>query len=144
MREAAPLLAARCEHFVGNVEPERALAGACDVLVTDGFTGNVFLKTAEGIFDVVRRHVKDEVARSWRARWGSWLMQPVFEPLRRELDWRHRGGALLLGVGAPVVVGHGRSDAEAVRAAVRLAHYSSKARLTDQVTQAFRGPDGAP
>lgn len=137
VKEAFPLLTEACGLFVGNVEPEAALGGACDVLVCDGFSGNVFLKTAEGLVSLLGERVRRGVRSSWRARLGAWLLRPVFDELRAELDWRSRGGALLLGVPAPVVVGHGRADARAVRAAIGLAHYASQRRLIDRVTEAL-------
>lgn len=136
VREAHPLLAELPIRFIGNIEPDDAFAGGCDVLVSDGFTGNILLKTAEGVIGMLRSFVTDKVKASRRALVGAWFMRPVLGELRDELDWRSRGGALLLGVPAPVVVGHGRADARAVRAAVRLAHYASDGGLVDAVAAA--------
>jgi glycerol-3-phosphate acyltransferase PlsX len=135
--EAHPLLAALPIRFVGNIEPDAAFAGGCDVLVTDGFTGNILLKTAEGVIGMLKAFVTAKVGASRRAQVGAMFLGPVLRALRDELDWRARGGALLVGVPAPVVIGHGRSDAEAVRAAVRLAHYASEGGLTDAVGAAL-------
>jgi glycerol-3-phosphate acyltransferase PlsX len=135
--EAHPLLAALPIRFVGNMEPDDAFAGGCDVLVTDGFTGNVLLKTAEGVIGMLRSFVTARVKASRRAQVGALFLGPVLRGLKDELDWRARGGALLLGVPAPVVIGHGRSDAQAVRAAIRLAHYASDGGLTGAVGAAL-------
>ena len=136
VREAHPLLAALPIDFVGNLEPNEAFEGAADVLVCDGFTGNVMLKTAEGVIGMLKQWVGDRVRASKRATAGAVLMRHVLRDVQGELDWRKRGGALLLGVPAPVVVGHGRSDAGAVRAAIELAHYAFDACLIDAVTEA--------
>lgn len=137
VREARPLLAALPLDFVGNIEPDDAFAGGCDVLVSDGFTGNILLKTAEGVIGMLRHVATERVRASHRARAGAWLMAHVLRGLQADLDWRKRGGALLLGVPAPVVVGHGRADASAVRAAVELAHYASDGGLVDAVGSAL-------
>lgn len=137
VRQAQPELAALGLDFIGPVEPNAAFEGRCDVLVSDGFTGNILIKTAEAVIGMLTRHARRRVMASKRARVGAWLMRDALHSLREELDWRARGGALLLGVPAPVVVAHGRSDADAVRAAVGLAHYAIDARLVDAVETAL-------
>ena len=136
VQEAWALLEKLPIHFVGNVEPDDAFRGACDVLVSDGFTGNVLIKTVEGTVAMMKAFAAAKVEGSVRAKAGALLLRPALHALRDELDWRRRGGALLLGVPAPVVVGHGRSDPEAVRAAVGLAHYASEHGLVEAVAKA--------
>ena len=136
VRDAHPLLEALPIDFVGNIEPNAAFAGGCDVLVSDGFTGNILLKTAEGVIGMLRAFAEAKVGASKRAMAGAWMMRHTLRELQGELDWRKRGGALLLGVPVPVVVGHGRADAGAARAAIRLAHYASEGGLTDAVARA--------
>ncbi len=133
VRAARELISALPIRFVGNLEPDAAFNGACDVLVCDGFTGNIMLKTAEGLVHMVEHLVRDEISSSRRAMAGAWLMRPAMRRLAEVLDWRSRGGALLVGARAPVVVGHGRADAAAACAAIRLAHYASEGRLVDEV-----------
>lgn len=144
VREAYPLLEQLPIHFVGNVEPDMAFSGACDVLVSDGFTGNILLKTAEGVIGMLRAFVTDKVVGSKRARAGAYLMKRVLGELKDELDWRRRGGALLLGVPGAVVVGHGRADAEAVRAAIRLAHYANDGGLVEAVGKSIAALESEP
>lgn len=118
VRRAAPLLEALPVDFVGHVEPTGAFRGACDVLVTDGFTGNVMLKTVEATADVVGQLLRAEVTAGLRGRVSGALLAPLMRRFRARTDARAVGGALLLGVRGVVVVGHGRSDAEAARSAL--------------------------
>jgi glycerol-3-phosphate acyltransferase PlsX len=133
VRAADPLLAALTPtgiDYRGQVEPHSALVGAVDVLVCDGFSGNILLKTAEGTVEVVRAAL--EGMRPGGAGVGIGE-DPAASPWGARLDWRSQGGALLLGVRAPVVMGHGRADAEAVCAAVRRAHYAAERGLVGDV-----------
>jgi glycerol-3-phosphate acyltransferase PlsX len=132
-RGAFELLQGSKLNFVGNIEPHRALAGGCDVLVCDGYAGNAVLKSAEGAVSVVGDVLRTELKRSWRTRLGAWIAAPAFRALKRRVSWDAHGGALLLGVDGVVVVGHGRANPEAVGAAIRLAHYCSRHSLVDGV-----------
>lgn len=118
-RAAWPLLAALDLDFVGNVEPTGAFGGVCDVLVTDGFTGNVMLKTVEATAQVVSNLLRAEARGAVSRAVGARLLAPLLRRFRDRTDARAVGGALLLGVKGVVVVGHGRSDARAVASALR-------------------------
>ncbi|MCB9662685.1 MAG: phosphate acyltransferase PlsX [Alphaproteobacteria bacterium] len=142
VQESAPLIEALPLDFVGNVEPDAAFAGACDVLVSDGFTGNILLKTAEGVIGMLRRVAGDAIRGDLRGRLAGLLLRPAARALRDELDWRSRGGALLLGVPAPVVVAHGRADPVAVRAAIQLAHYAHGHGLVGAVARGLAARPG--
>lgn len=135
VREAHALLSALPLRYVGQVEPQAALAGAVDVLVADGFSGNVLLKTAEGVILLLRDLFRAELAGQ-EALAAS--LTDVMAAMRLRVDWRLRGGGLLVGATAPVVIAHGRADASAVRAAVRLAHYACVGGLVDDVRQRLR------
>lgn len=121
VRAAWPEVAATSLNFVGNVEPLGALRGECDVLVCDGFVGNVMLKTVEGTVEVVGRVLRDEIRRRPGAQLGAWLLQGAIRRFRQRTAYDAVGGALLLGVEGIAVVGHGRADARAVASAVRYA-----------------------
>ena len=108
--------------FVGNVEPTTALSGGCDVLVCDGFVGNVFLKTVEATAETVLAITRRELGREPVARVAAWLLQRRLRKLRRRLAWESTGGALLLGVRGVVVVGHGRTDSDAAYSGIAMAH----------------------
>jgi glycerol-3-phosphate acyltransferase PlsX len=131
VRATLPLLRAHKLHVVGNVEPVAAMGGACDVLVTDGFVGNVLLKAAEGAVNTVVHLLRAEIRRRPASWLGAWLLRGAFRRFRDRVAWDAHGGAVLLGTRAPVIVGHGRANAEAVRHAVRLAHEVSSQRLTE-------------
>jgi phosphate acyltransferase len=122
-----PLLAALPIHFVGNVEGKDIFRGGCDVVVTDGFTGNIALKVAEGVGDFLFASISREARKTIGGKVGGALLKPKLRPLRDRVDYRKTGGALLLGVGGEVVIAHGRSDAEATMNAIRVA-----ARAADQ------------
>ncbi|MGH2981550.1 MAG: phosphate acyltransferase PlsX [Solirubrobacterales bacterium] len=107
--------------FVGNVEGADLPAAAADVVVTDGFTGNVALKLMEGTAKVVTGAIRDAARSNPLAAAGGLLMRPALGGLRREFDPDNTGGAVLLGLRNPAVVGHGSSGAEGVANAIRLA-----------------------
>jgi glycerol-3-phosphate acyltransferase PlsX len=119
--------------FVGNVEPLGALRGECDVLVCDGFVGNVMLKTVEGTVEVVGRILREEIRRRPGAQFGAWLLQGAIRRFRQRTAYDAIGGALLLGVNGVAVVGHGRADARAVASALRFARTCADAGLVASV-----------
>ncbi|MES2638268.1 MAG: phosphate acyltransferase PlsX [Myxococcota bacterium] len=129
VRAAWPELEALPLNFVGNVEPLGALRGECDVLVCDGFVGNVMLKTVEGTVEVVGRVLRDEIRRRPTAQLGAWLLQGAIRRFRQRTAYDAVGGALLLGVEGVAVVGHGRADPRAVASALRYARSCAEAGL---------------
>jgi len=117
-----PLLRAQAGiNFVGNVEGKDIFRGKADVVVTDGFSGNVLIKTAEGVAEFLFQSMRDGVRGDPLATLGGLLMRPKLRAVRRRADWREFGGALLLGVNGVAVIAHGRSDARAIYNAVRVA-----------------------
>ncbi|HEV3470531.1 MAG TPA: phosphate acyltransferase PlsX [Pyrinomonadaceae bacterium] len=119
-KEAFPLLRELSGlNFVGNVEGRDVFTGQVDVIVTDGFTGNVMLKLSEGLQDAVISMIKRELSASAITKAGAVLARPAFQNLKKRLDYAEYGGAPLLGVQRIVVVCHGSSNARAVRNAVR-------------------------
>ena len=121
VQAASPLLASAPIQFVGNVEGKDLFRHACDVAVTDGFTGNIALKTAEGVGEFLLSAISVEARKSVQGMIGGALLKPKLRPIRDRVDYRATGGALLLGVNGEVVIAHGRSDAEAIVSAVRVA-----------------------
>jgi len=113
--EASPL------NFIGNVEGKDIPAGMADVVVTDGFTGNVIAKLSEGLAASLLGVIKEEIKKSPLATVGALLSKPAFNQVGKRLDYAEFGGAPLLGVDGVVIVGHGRSNAKAVKNAVRVA-----------------------
>jgi glycerol-3-phosphate acyltransferase PlsX len=135
VRATLPLLRASGLRVVGNVEPTAAMGGACEVLVTDGFVGNILLKAAEGAVGTVGTILREEIQRRATGRLGAWLLSAAFDRFRARVAWDAHGGAVLVGLRGVVVVGHGRANAPAVAAAVRLAHAASQAGLVDAVSR---------
>ena len=121
VRAAAGLIAALPVNFVGHIEPTEAFRGGCDVLICDGFVGNIMLKTVEATAEVVARLLREEILRDATGRLGGWLLSEALKRFRKRTDYAEFGGGLLLGVRGVVVVGHGRSDSSAVLGAIHRA-----------------------
>jgi glycerol-3-phosphate acyltransferase PlsX len=120
-REAHELLAASELNFVGNTEGRDLLTGAADVVVTDGFTGNVTLKLLEGTIRTLLEGIRDEIEATTRGKLGGLLIRPAARRLRERLDPDTYGGAYLLGLRGVVVIAHGNSSRRAIANAIRLA-----------------------
>lgn len=121
VRATRPLIEALPVRFVGNVEGKDIFRGHVDVVVTDGFTGNIALKMAEGVGEFLFASISRAARSSRVSTLGGALLKPKLQPLRDTMDYRKTGGALMLGVGGEVVIAHGRSDAEAMVNAIRVA-----------------------
>src|SRR5439155_6222233 len=121
--------------FIGNIEARDVYTGAADVIVCDGFTGNVALKISEGLVDVVEGLLSEELSSTITMRVGSLLARRALRHFRRRVDYSEYGGAPLLGVAGVTIVGHGRSNAKAVRNAVAMAYRFAANRLIDRVEQ---------
>lgn len=120
-REAHQLLKASALTFVGNVEARGIFSGEADVVVCDGFTGNVALKLSEGLVEMVEELLGDELQSTFSSQVGYLLSRRAFRRFRRRVDYSEFGGAPLLGVAGLCIVGHGRSSVKAVRNAVAMA-----------------------
>ena len=123
-RDAHQLLKAAPIDFIGNVEGREIYSGVADVIVCDGFTGNVVLKTSEGLVDTVEALLGDELQGTFSAQVGYLLSRRAFRRFRRRVDYSEYGGAPLVGVAGLAIVGHGRSSAKAVRNAIAMASHS--------------------
>jgi glycerol-3-phosphate acyltransferase PlsX len=121
-REVYGLLKESGLNFIGNVEGRDVYSGEVDVIVTDGFTGNVILKVSESLAHLVEQALKQEITRSLQASMGFLLSKDAFRSFKKRLDYSEYGGAPLLGVNGACLIGHGRSNAKAVRNAIRAAH----------------------
>ncbi len=125
-------------NFVGNVEGRDVLRGAVDVVVCDGFTGNVLLKFGESLVDFLTGAVRREARASLRARLGALLMRSAFASMRRRLDYAEQGGAPLLGVDGIVIICHGSSSGKAIHNAIRAADRSVERDLRRRIAQTVR------
>lgn len=139
-REAHALLAAATGPFqyVGYVEACDLLRGVVDVVATDGFTGNIVLKTYEGLAEGLFGMIRQELERSPRARLGSALIAPALREVERRVDYAEIGGALLAGVSKPAVIAHGRSDATAIASAIHAAAQFAARALPGELGAALR------
>jgi glycerol-3-phosphate acyltransferase PlsX len=138
VRETFPLLAESGLNFVGNVEGKELFGGMADVVVTDGFTGNVMLKSTEAVAKLIIDILKEELMSSFRTKMGALLAKPAFGKIRTMLDPAEIGAAPLLGINAPIFVGHGRSDARAMVSAVRSAKQALDNHLLDELRKAIQ------
>jgi len=134
-REAHRLLRMSPLAFIGNVEARDVYSGNADVIVCDGFTGNVALKISEGLVDVVESLLSDELSSTITMRVGSLLTRRALRRFKRRVDYSEYGGAPLLGLAGVTIVGHGRSSAKAVRNAVALAYRFASQRFIERVEQ---------
>lgn len=130
-------------NFIGNVEGRDLFDGSVDVAVCDGFVGNVALKSAEGAAQMLRRMLREEIASSWRARLGAWLVRPALRGLRRRADPNEYGAAPLLGLEGGCLVAHGSSTAlgvcNSVLRAVELVRGEVVERIREGVTRLAAG-----
>jgi glycerol-3-phosphate acyltransferase PlsX len=108
-------------NFIGNVEGRDVYNGRADVIVCDGFTGNVALKTSEGLIEAVVKLLKDELSSNLQAKVGALLSQQSFKRLKKRLDYSEYGGAPLLGLRGVTIICHGRSSSNAIKNAIRVA-----------------------
>ena len=119
--------------FLGNIESKEVVAGAADVVVTDGFTGNIFVKTAEATAQLLLQVMKEELMRGTISTVGAFLARHALQRVRRRMDDTEFGGALLLGLQGLVVVAHGRSNANAIRHAIRVAKEGIEQNILEKI-----------
>lgn len=137
-KEAYQLLQTQLrDEFVGNIEGKIFYEGLADVVVCDGFVGNIFLKTSEGVAEMVMKVVKEELTRHTLNKLPLALLKPSFGRIKRRLDYREWGGAPLLGVDGVCIIGHGRSDRYAVRQAIAVAAQAVANRLIPTLRHAL-------
>jgi glycerol-3-phosphate acyltransferase PlsX len=134
-REAHRLLKASPLNFLGNVEAREIYSGIADVIVCDGFTGNVVLKTGEGLVEAVEGLLGDELRGTFSSQVGYVLSRRAFRRFRRRVDYSEYGGAPLLGVAGLAIVGHGRSSPKAVRNAIAMAYRFAASDFIQRVEQ---------
>lgn len=121
--------------FVGNIEGRDVFAGNVDVIVCDGFIGNVALKISEGLVEHIVRTLKDGLNSTLTAQVGAVLARRAFQDFKKKLDYSEYGGAPLLGVKGVTVIGHGRSNANAIKNAIRVASELARAKVNEKIEQ---------
>ena len=137
-RKAHELLSESAINFAGNVEGMEVLSGRVDVVVCDGFTGNIALKVMEGMGDFVLGELRKDVESSLLKKAGTVLMKGAFQALRRKFDYAEWGGAPLLGLKGQVLIGHGRSDARALANGLLGAQAAVDAGLVEKMSSSLR------
>jgi phosphate acyltransferase len=136
-REAYEQLKESALNFVGNVEGRDIYNGTCDVVVTDGFTGNVALKISESLAEMVGAMMREELMRDVRSKLGAALARPAFDRFKKRVDYAEMGGAPLLGIDGAAIICHGASPVKAIKNAVRVAGEWAKAGLNDHIRAAL-------
>ena len=134
-REAHPRFKRLPLHFVGNVEGRDVFAGNVDVIVCDGFIGNVALKISEGVAQLIVTMLKGALNSTLAAQVGSLIARRAFQDFKKKIDYAEYGGAPLLGVRGVTVIGHGRSDANAIKNAVRVAAELARSKINEKIEQ---------
>ncbi len=138
VRAATPLLKSSGLNYYGNVEGKEVIGGKVDVAVTDGFVGNVMLKTAEAVGKLILDQVKSAIKKGGPlAMLGGLLVKPALSSIKKLLDPSEQGAAILLGVNGLVLIGHGRSDATAIKSAIRLAKEAAEADVVGAIKTAI-------
>ncbi len=133
VRETAKRLASTLPGFIGNVEPKDIYAARADVVVADGFVGNVAIKMAEATAEFLFRSLRDEIPKTLTGKIGGLLIRPGVRQIRARIDWREFGGAPLLGIDGVAVVAHGRSDARAIKNAIRVTREAIEHHLVGKI-----------
>ncbi len=133
VRETARRLKGSLPGFIGNVEPKDIYAARADVVVADGFVGNVAIKMAEATAEFLFRSLRQEIPRTMTGKLGGLLIRPGVRQIRDRIDWREFGGAPLLGIDGVAVVAHGRSDARAMKNAIRVTRDAIENQLVGKI-----------
>ncbi|NJL94246.1 MAG: phosphate acyltransferase PlsX [Anaerolineae bacterium] len=137
IRETAELLRTTALNFVGNIEPHRFVGGEADVIVSDGFVGNIFIKTMEGFGSLLFDLVREEAQRDLRSKLGGGLLRPALRRVYKQVDPFEIGGAPLLGVNGVIIIGHGRTNAHGVKNAIRQAKIAIEGKLIEALHAHF-------
>lgn len=138
-KHAYPLLEQLPIRFVGNVEARDVLTGACDVLVCDGFAGNILLKSLEGTAGAIFALLKEQFSSSLKSKLAAAVLMPELRGLKRKLDYTEHGGAPLLGLSRLVVKSHGSADGNAIKNAVRQARIAVQNQLVESISKEISG-----
>lgn len=135
IREAHQLLEKSRLNFIGNVEGRDIFTGKCDVIVCDGFVGNVVLKVAESITEVIGKLLKKELKKNYLTILGAVLSKSAFTTLKQKVDYAEYGGAPLLGINGTCIISHGSSNPKAIKNAIRVASEAVERKVNDHILQ---------
>jgi glycerol-3-phosphate acyltransferase PlsX len=138
-KDTYKLLAQNQDHinFIGNVEGRELFMGVSDVVVCDGFAGNITLKVAEGVANMIVKMLKDELNSSLLAKIGALVAKPALMKLKKKSNYEEYGGALLLGIKGVCIIGHGGSKAVAITNAIRVAKESVQTDINGKIAKMY-------
>lgn len=125
-------------NFIGNVESRDMMDGEVDVVVTDGFTGNMVLKTAEGVSKFVFSLLKEEINKSFVGKIGALLLKPIFKKMKNKLDSSEYGGALFLGINGISIKAHGNSSSKGIKNAIKVANKFAEDKFIERLTEVMQ------
>jgi glycerol-3-phosphate acyltransferase PlsX len=137
VKETHELLSKSHMNFVGNVDGQHLVSGECDVIVCDGFVGNVALKVSESLAEAMQVFLKKHILNNPMGLLGALLLKSSFRRFKKEIDYSEYGGAPLLGVNGVVIIGHGRSNAHAIKNAIRVAKKEVENKFNEKILQAI-------
>lgn len=137
IKEARELMEKSSLNFIGNVEGRDLFSGKCDIIVCDGFVGNVALKVSESAAEALQVFLKRHLLSNSLGKLGLLFLLPSLKRFKKELDYSEYGGAPLLGVNGVVIIGHGRSNAKAVKNAIRVAGEEVERKFNEKILEAI-------
>jgi glycerol-3-phosphate acyltransferase PlsX len=137
IKETFALLEKTKLNFIGNVEGRDIFSGACDIIVCDGFVGNAILKVSEGLAETISVFLYRELMRNLATKLGVLLLKNGLKRFKKAMDYSEYGGAPLLGVDGIVIISHGRSNAKAIKNAVRVAKEEVERKVNDRIIEAI-------
>ncbi|MGL5797115.1 MAG: phosphate acyltransferase PlsX [Cetobacterium sp.] len=129
-------------NFIGNIESTEMMNGKVDVVVTDGFTGNMVLKTAEGTAKFIFSILKEEISNSFLGKIGAFLLMPILKRLKSRLDSSEYGGALFLGINGISIKAHGNSRAKGIKNALKVANKFAEDKFIERLTEVMKEAEG--
>ncbi len=138
LREAYELMGKSKINFIGNIEGKDLFSGKCDIIVCDGFVGNVALKVSESAAEAMQIFLKRHLLSNIWGKIGLIFMMPSLKRFKKELDYAEYGGALLLGVNGVVIIGHGRSNKKAIKNAIRVAKEEVERQVNIKILEAIK------
>ncbi len=142
IKETYPLLEKSSMNFVGNVEGRDVYQGDVDVIICDGFVGNVCLKVSEGLAEAAMTMVKDEIVKSWLAKIGYLLARNAFKAFKKRVDYAEYGGASLLGINGVGIICHGKSSSHAIKNAIVEATKMVKRNINQNIVAGLEAENG--
>ncbi len=137
IKETRELLQKSSLNFVGNVEGKEFFSGKCDIIICDGFVGNIALKVSESAAEAMQVFLKRHILSNPLSKLGLIFLKPSLMRFKKELDYAEYGGAPLLGVNGVVIIGHGRSNAKAIKNAIRVAKEEVERKFNERILEAL-------